>query len=289
MIDKDMYMKKKSVLAKQSIKKKQTNHPAHRFVLWDLARFLMSVSFKVSIVIVGMISVSLLLVYLYKSIITSSCVRLQEIEITGVDDGIKRELIKMAGLNADVSLLAINPVEIKAKMEKHPWIRSVELEKRFPHTLIVKVEKQSPRALVAFDKMFYMNRWGKIFKEVSQGDDMDFPVVTGISKGQDNTDEKLTLAARIIDSFASEGGFWSYNDISEIHVNDSGDAMIYSMSLPCAIRVGGENLEDEKHKLKQLVSYLQNTGGIETVNVIDMNYHGGAVVSIKRPEGVDPS
>jgi cell division protein FtsQ len=172
-------------------------------------------------------------------------------------------------------------------MERHPWIRSVELEKRLPHTLIVKAEKQSPLALVSFDKLYYMNKWGKVFKEVDAGDDMDYPIVTGISKGQENINEKLTLAAGILESFASETGHWSLDDISEIHVNTGGDALVYSISLPFAIKVGGENLEEEKNKAKQLVSYLQSTGGIEAVSVVDMNYHDGAVVSYKKQDSVD--
>jgi cell division protein FtsQ len=286
-IDKNKYTKKRSVLSKQSVKKKPTQHD--RSLFWDLARFVTSVSLKVSIVIIAMVSVSLMFVYLYKYIITSPYIELNDIQITGVDDGIKRELIKLAGLNNHPSLLAISPVDIKAKMERHPWVKSVELEKRFPHTLIVKAEKQSPRALVAFDTLYYMNKWGRVFKELDKNDDMDYPIITGVSKGQDNLEEKLILAAGILDAYASETGLWSLDDISEIHVNEGGDALIYSVSLPFAIRVGGGDLGEEKNKVKELVGYLKNAGAIDTVNVIDMNYHDGAVVSFKKPDSVNPS
>jgi cell division protein FtsQ len=286
MTGKDMYMKKKSVLSHQSVKKKHASRP---HIIWDLARFVTSVSLKISIVIIAMVSVSLMLVYLYKCIVTSPYIELTDVQITGVEESTKRELIKMAGLNGRTCLLTLNPDEIKAKMERHPWVRSVELEKRFPHTLMVKAEKQSPMALVSFDKLYYMNKWGKVFKEVDTGDDMDYPIVTGVSKGGENAGEKLTLAAGILEAFASETGHWSLDDISEIHVNDGGNALIYSISLPFAIKVGGENLEEEKSKVKQLVSYLKSAGGIEAVTVIDMNYHDGAVVSYKKQDSINPS
>jgi cell division protein FtsQ len=279
-------MKRKSVLSHQSIKKKPASRP---HIAWDLVRFVTSVSLKVSIVIIAMVSVSLMLVYLYKCIVSSPYIELTDVNITGVDEGIKHELIKIAGLSGRNCLLTLNLDEIKAKMERHPWIRSVELEKQFPHTLMVKAEKQSPMALASFDKLYYMNKWGKVFKEVGAGDDMDYPIVTGVSKGQANADEKLTLAARILETFASETGHWSLDDISEIHVNNGGDALIYSISLPFAIRVDGENLEEEKSKVKQVVSYLQSAGGVEAVSVIDMNYHDGAVVSYKKQDSDDPS
>lgn len=269
-------MKKKNLLSKQSVTRK---NPRKRSLFRDLLRFVISVSFKISILIVLMVSVSFIFLYAYRYLINSPYIKLKYIQVTGVDDGIKRELIKMSGLNDELSLLAINPNEIKRKMEKHSWIRTVELEKRFPHTLIIKAEKESPMALVVFDKLFYMNRGGRIFKELDQDDEIDYPVVTGISKGTEEADEKLRLAANILESFASERGFLSLSDISEIHVNDGEDVMIYMISVPAVIRMSGENLEEEKYRLKKLLKHLQDSGRIDTVSVIDMNYHDGAVVS----------
>jgi cell division protein FtsQ len=281
-------MIKKAMLKNQTVTRKRVESNRRPFFR-DVFRFVTSVSFKVSILIIGMISVSLMFIYLYRYMINSPYVKLKFIQISGVDDGIKREMIKMAGLNEGMSLLTINPNDIKAKMEKHPWIRSVELEKRFPHTLIVKAEKESPRAMVLFDKMFYMNRWGKVFKELDKDDDVDYPVITGVSKTDDNAEEKLALAAGILDSFESETGLLSLSDISEIHVNTGGDAMIYSISMPVAIRMSGGNLEEGKNRIKRLVRYLQNSNVIDTVRVIDMNYLDGAVVSFKKQESLAES
>ncbi len=278
-----MYMAKTVLLSNQSVMKrrKEDRRPFFR----DLLRFVTSVSFKFLILIVGMISVSLLFVYLYRALINSSYLKLRSVEVSGVDDGMKRQIIKAAGLNQDLSLLTINPTEIKAKIERHPWVRSVELEKRFPHTLVIRAEKESPRALVVFDNLFYMNRWGKVFKEVDQGDNTDYPVITGVSKTADNAGEKLTLAARILDCFAAETGLFSLDDISEIHMNDGGDALIYSLSMPLAVRMGMEDLDKKKSRLKTLVRYLQGSSVIDTVRVIDMNNLDGIVVSFKRPDG----
>jgi cell division septal protein FtsQ len=279
-------MAKKALLSNQSVSRKRTE--SRRPFFGDLLRFVTSVSFKVSILIVGMISVSLLFVYLYKALVNSSYLKLRSVQVTGVDDGMKRQIIMMAGLNENLSLLTLNPNEIKAKIEKHPWVRSVELEKQFPHTLIIKAEKESPRALVLFDKFFYMNRWGKVFKELDEGENTDFPVITGVSKTADNADEKLALAAGILDSFASETGLLSLDDISEIHVNDGGDALIYSISLPVAVRMGMKDLEKGKSRLKKLVRHLQGSSVIDTVKVIDMNYLDGAVVSFKKQDSSSP-
>src|SRR4030042_4421384 len=104
-------MRKKALLSNQSVtrKRKESRRPFFR----DLLRFVTSVSFKVLILIVGMISVSFLFVYLYKALINSSYLKLRSIQVAGVDDGMKGQIIKMAGLNENLSLLTINPNEIK--------------------------------------------------------------------------------------------------------------------------------------------------------------------------------
>lgn len=281
-------MKKKALLSKQTVRRNRIEKKRRSFFR-ELPRLVMSVSFKVSILLIGMISVSLMFIYLYKYVSSSRYVKLKYVQATGVDDKIKLEMIKMAGLNEDMSLLTINPNNIKAKMEKHPWIMSVELEKRFPHTLVINAEMESPRALVLLDKLYYMNRLGKVFKEVDQDDDIDYPVITGVSKNDDNADQKLGLAANILNSFESETGLLSINDISEIHVNNSGDAMIYSVSLPVAVRMSGENLEEGKNRMNRLIRYLQKSNMIDTVKVIDMNCLDGAVLSFKEPVIQSPS
>jgi cell division protein FtsQ len=281
-----MGMREKSVLKRQNvIRKEHQRTSALRPLFHNAARFVTSLSFKISLLVIGMVSVSLLFLYLYQCLTHSSYLSLKEVLITGVDDGIKHELIQMSGLSENLSLLTINPNEIKHKMEKHPWVRSVQLEKRFPHTLAINIEKQSPRAVVAFGGLFYMNKWGKVFKELDKDDNRDYPVITGISKDQKDTDEKLQLAAGILDVFENETGLWSLNDISEIHVNDIDDALVYSVSLPIPVRVGSQGLDGKKHQLKEIVKRLQDDGRIETVRLIDTNYHDGAVVSFKQTSG----
>jgi cell division protein FtsQ len=279
-------MAKKALLSHQSVVKKRKESKRHLFV--DLLKFVSSVSFKVTAVIAGMIIVSLLFIWVYKCLTNTSYLKLTTVQVTGVDDGIQCQIIKMAGLNKNLSLLTLNPNDIKAKIEKHPWIRSVELEKRFPHTLIIKAEKESPRAVVLFDKMFYMDKWGKVFKELEEGDNSDFPVITGILKTEKDADEKLALAAGILEGCTGETGLLSFDDISEIHVNNGGDALVYSMSLPVAVRIGEGDLEEGRNKLKKLVKYLQGTSMIKTVKVIDMNNLDGVVVSFKKQDKLSP-
>ncbi len=272
-------MKKRSILERQSVKRRNL-HEASR--LWAGVRLVTSLSFKVSLLLIGIIALSLLFLYLYQYLVTSPYVKLEEVVFTGVDEDIKQELIKMSGLSGDLCLLSIDLNEIKRSMESHPWIRSVELEKRFPHTLFIRAEKEVPVAVVALDGLSYMNRWGEIFKKVEQKDDKDFPVITGISKNNGRTLEQLKLAAGVLEAFKTEKGDWSIKEIGEIHVCQDGDIYLYPVNLPTVIKMGGRELDIQKRELKKVVEHLRKTGRELSVKAIDLNYPDGVVVSFKK-------
>ena len=272
-------MKRRSILDRQSVKKR---NPKNISKIWRIMRLVGSLSLKLSLLLIGMVAVSLLFLSLYQYLFTSPYIKLEQVIFTGVDEEIKLELIEMSKLSSELSLLTINLNRVKEMMERHPWIRSVELEKRFPHTLIIRAEKEVPRALVILDKMSYMNRWGKIFEEVSRTDNVDYPVITGISKAGDKRDKQLKLAARVLDLFESEEGAWSYKELSEIHINNDGDVSLYSTSLPVVIKMGSSELDVKKAEMKKIVNHLKKTGRIHTVKAIDLNYGNGAVVSFNK-------
>ncbi|MBW1805377.1 MAG: FtsQ-type POTRA domain-containing protein [Deltaproteobacteria bacterium] len=272
-------MKRKSVLNKQSVKRKQ---PKKVSKIWGMMRLVGSLSFKISIFLVGMVSISVLFLTLYQYLISSPHIRLEEVVFTDVDEDIKREIVEMARLNTDMSLLTINLHEIKERVERHPWIRSVEMEKRFPHTLIIQVEKEQPQALVALDKLAYMNRFGKIFKELGEMDETDYPVVTGVIKAGAGQDTQLRLAAQVLKLFESGKGAWSPEELAEIHVGENGELSLYSISIPAVIRINGRELDAKNGELKKIVKHLKKTGRIHTVKAIDMNYRNGAVVSFNK-------
>ncbi|HEN20915.1 MAG TPA: FtsQ-type POTRA domain-containing protein, partial [Desulfobacteraceae bacterium] len=111
-------------------------------------------------------------------------IRLEQVAIEGIDKKTGEELIQACDLHSGLSLIALNLYDLKQKIEKHPWIRSASLERRFPNTLILKAEKETPWALVVTDRIYFMNRHGEIFKEAYKSENLDFPVIRAFQKIQ---------------------------------------------------------------------------------------------------------
>lgn len=272
-------MKRKTILKQQNVKRKNGGRFSE---LWRTTRSVGSWGLKISALLTGLACISLLFVTLYSYLLTSPYIRLEQVEIAGVDEGMKKELQEMSGLSFELSLLAINVDDVQEKLEKHPWVRAVEVEKQFPHALLIRVEKEEPRALVAAGKLYYMNRFGKMFKEVGPDEALDFPIITGVSSDEVDREKQVGFSLQLLQILESGKDPWSMKNLSEIHVRKDGDVSLYFSFLPAAVKLRMQNLESKMEELKKVVEHLNSTGRIQTVKAIHLNYGEGAVVSFKK-------
>ncbi len=266
-------------MTKQSVRrKKKRNFFAVFRVVPRVGTGLLKILFLLTIIAV--ISLSFLMFYNY--LIASPYIKLQNVEVKGLEKEIRQDLIHMCGLNRDLSLLDLNLNDLKQKMESHIWVRSVKVERRFPHTLIIHAEQQTPAAVVVMDKIYYMNQHGELFKEINDWEETDFPIITGISGQGETVREKLGKALCIMKILEPEKGLWSLKQLSEIHVKKDGDLSLYFGHLAAEIRLMCEDLASKVKGLKKVAQHLSQSGRIHQVRAIDLNHVDGALVSFRK-------
>lgn len=227
-------------------------------------------------------AVSILLVSMYEYLVLSPYFTLQTVDVQGADADIARELTDDCGLNSGVSLLSLNLTDLKAQMEMHPWIRSVELVRKFPHTLIVEAEQNVPCAIVLKERLYYMNRRGELFKAVEESESIDFPIITGPGSEVADWGKGLLAATRVMQGLEGETGLWSLRRLSEIHVGPRGEVSLYFGHMAAKIMLPERGLADKIQGFKKVAEHLYQTGQMRQVTGINMDYEGGAVVSFRK-------
>lgn len=272
-------MKQRAILSGQSVKNRKGAD--FSWVLRGLA-LIGSLFLRFSTLTVILIVISLLFVCVYEYVLTSPYVRLEQVLVTGVDEDLKNELLGVANLEPNVSLLAVNLQELKDRLEKHPWVRSVELEKSFPHTLVIKAEKEEPWAMVLTDRLSYVNGRGEVFKEVEEGEALDYPLITGIVGSGEGKERQIYQALHVLRTLQSERSPWSLKELSEVHTRRDGTVSLYFSSVPWMIRVREGELEGRMVDLKRMVEHLNSTGRIHMVRGINLDYQDGAVVLFRK-------
>jgi cell division protein FtsQ len=283
-------MKKRPILTNRPVRKRHRKS-LPRTHSYGVRRYLLPVFSAIHWIGTGMVKVfvilsvitviSLSFTSLYRYLLSSPYMKLERVEMEGVEGKIRDELIRESGLNSDLSLLALNLNKLKKKMEEHPWIRSVRLERRFPHSLFVHVEKEHPLGVVVMDRLYYINKEGEMFKEVSQSESVDFPFITGVDKEEAKRGNKLRRAAYFIKALETVEEPWSLNHLSEVNVGEEKIFSLYYKNIGAEIKLTGSHLGRVVDKLRQVASHIKWSGRIDQVNTIDLSYTDGVVVSFR--------
>ncbi|OQY45402.1 MAG: hypothetical protein B6240_08870 [Desulfobacteraceae bacterium 4572_87] len=248
----------------------------------DILRSIGSRMLKVFLFLSVLSVISLTFVMIYNYLLTSPYMKLENVEIHGVDEGIKKELLQLSGLTSEQGLLSLKLESLRKKMENHPWIRTATVERRFPHSLIVQVEKEEPVMLVLLDRLFYMNKQGRLFKPVLPTEEMDFPILTGLSGTETKQKENLDQTVNMLNLLRAEENRWSLQNLSEMHLNKNGGISLYFKHMQAAIKISFQNSARHMEGLKQVMKHLRKSGKINLVTQIDLNHVDGAVVSFKE-------
>lgn len=114
----------------------------------------------------------------------SSYFFVREIQVRGGEKVGGDEIVAMAGLKHGMNIWKIELAGIEKKVAKHPWVRRVLVRRDFPRRIVIEVEERTPRAIVALGKLYYVDAEGMIFKEVGAGENVNFPLLTGLRAEQ---------------------------------------------------------------------------------------------------------
>lgn len=130
----------------------------------------------------------------YLFFVRSSCFKVGRVEVAGSLRHITKEGVKkLAGIQAGKNLFAVNFYEVGRSIKQFPWVRDVAVRRKFPGVLYIYVDEFDPAAVVAADvssgnaqkretDYYYLSTEGVIFKKVSAGESMEYPMITGFEK-----------------------------------------------------------------------------------------------------------
>ena len=135
-------MRRVSVLDNQSVKRTRHRH------FFPFKKNMGQLGFgllRIFLFFLGLGVLSLAFISGYHFFSSSPSLRLRTIVVTGVKTGLREELLKVSGITENDTYLSINAAGIKRNIEKHPWIKSVCLRKKFPDTLYIEADQEVAR------------------------------------------------------------------------------------------------------------------------------------------------
>lgn len=226
-------------------------------------------------------ALGILLAYEAWSLFSSaSFFKLENIEVSSLSRLKREDIIAQAGIAPGDDLLSLHLGRIGGQLTKNPWIEKVRIRRYLPHTIVIEISEQEPVAVAGMGYLYYLNANGDIFKLLTEGDRLDYPVFTGVSEDDLSKDpagskEAFKSMLSLVDLLKGRQ-LLKLEDISEVHYDKGYGLTIFMADRGVPVRLGRSDFAEKLERLGRIYATLQQQ--MPTVQYIDLDYSDKIVV-----------
>ncbi len=138
---------------------------------------------------------------------------IKEYSIEGTEHFSKEDIIQISGIDDSSTLFSVYLDEVETRLLQNPWIESVQISRKLPQTLEIKIQERAPRFTVLYNnRLFYVDGQGKIISQVQAHNFVSLPM---LELGQ-SPEEALRILPDFIDEIEYNKNFlpFDFNTLS---------------------------------------------------------------------------
>lgn len=199
------------------------------------------------------------------------------------------DILDASDINIGDSLFDLELHMIGRKIEENPWIAKAEVERSFPDQVVIRVVERQAKAIIDLDYLYYVDQSGVVFKMLESGDELDFPVITGIDRqylldNPDQTQDSLDLALSLMTQLERRQLF-NLDDVSEIHFDQQQGLIMHTRIGGVPVRMGKQDFYAKLNRLEAIYEDLEPR--LLALKYIDLNVTDRVIVKVdvKRTVG----
>jgi hypothetical protein len=181
------------------------------------------------------------------------------------------------------SLIGLDTARIEAQLAAVYWVKRAEVKRVWPSDVRITIEENVPVAILSAPQaqeapLQYIDQKGAVVMPVLAGADVDFPVITGLTDLADRELREKSLAEALIflKKVAGNDPHLPAPSISEIHVNQVGEIVVYMVEYPFPIFFGSGNTSQKYSRLVQVLRALYKKPNakelLSQIEYIQMDY-----------------
>jgi cell division protein FtsQ len=154
----------------------------------------------------ALMATSILFIFIYDVITQCDYFEAKILKIEGVQRLSRNQIIEAAHVKKGMNVLDVNLAMIRKRLLAQPWVADAEIRRVIPNGLYIKVKEHTPLAIIDLGHKFLLNENGRIFKEWTDTDPADLPLVTGLAPADIRTLDKTAARQLVRDSNPSQWG-----------------------------------------------------------------------------------
>lgn len=198
-----------------------------------------------------------------------------------------KEYLRYAGLSDSTKYEDLTLLEVKTKIEKHPYLRKAEVEFDGVNKILVEVqEKKIKAALLQKNELKLLTGDLETLPLFPPAAIKELPVISNLSmNGKNSFNEKdLKFAFRIIDAISLSDTNVRKN-LAEINLRKGGDVILTFTGLKFPVLFGKNDEVRKALIMKNLWQQLINSeNAIESTEYLDLRYKNKVFIGKRKTE-----
>jgi len=173
---------------------------------------------------------------------------------------------------------------IGRKIEENPWVERAEVERIFPREVVIRITEREERAIIDLGYLYYVDKNGAIFKGLTAGDRLDYPVITGMNRQffldePQQAKDLLQQGVALIEQLAERNEF-SIDEVSEVNIDAKDGFTLTTCRGGIPIRLGRSNFAGKLARLESIYDEIRPRTGV--IRGIDLNVTDRVIVRMDR-------
>ena len=237
---------------------------------------------KFIMIIVSITVLSLVSIFIYDFITQTDFLNIKTIEISGIKQTSKNEILKLANIDSNKNIFQVNLSTAQKLIVSHPWIESADIKRSMPLKLIISIVEERPLAIVKIENLadILINTSGKPFKEYNPLKDSikNLPVITGVAlhKSNDQYTFDSPLFNSVMEFFKTDNSNSvklikaDRNSGLSIEANDIYNKFFLNNEETIQMKLGFNKFKAKLNKAIEISKYIDKNFPETTISTMDL-------------------
>ena len=237
---------------------------------------------KCIMIVVSITVLSLASIFIYDFITQTDFLNIKTIEISGIKQTSKNEILKLANIDTNKNIFQVNLSTAHKLIVSHPWIESADIKRSMPLKLIISIVEEKPLAIVKIENLadILINTSGKPFKEYNPLKDniKNLPVITGVELYKSNY--QYTFNSPLFNSVMEFFKADNLNSVKSIKVDKNSGICIEANDIynkfslnnekTIQIKLGFSKFKAKLNKAIEISKYIGKNFPEKTISTMDL-------------------
>ena len=217
----------------------------------------------------------------YPLMLEAQYFRARTVEVTGLTTLTREEVLYLLGLLDDTTLWQLDLPRMGARLERHPYVKSVILRREFPSTLHVTVRERTPHTVIsAGEQHMLVDSEGVVLRAFIPDQDPKLPHIVlqqrrALEPGMRLHQQDVQRAFELLQAYQTSP-LAEMLRLASLTVQPSGISVWRFEQYPFDVRLGDEGLSVQLGRLPLALRYIAQQGLV--VRAVDLSFRKRIII-----------